>query len=154
MLLVRQRIASQRTSLRLEGVQLGDEPLPPGRFRDVRLDPAAERDRVVAEPVRGEERLQVHLCLEVCRPEIAVDQTGDPLVEPQRKEQVVPGDVVGSRDEPFTADGRDHVQFGTSPMPWPGATPPSSPWNGMPWRSTASRLIRSAAVLAAATSRT
>ena len=31
-------------------------------------------------------------------------------------------------------------------MPWPAPTPPVSPRNGMPWRSTASRLIRSAAV--------
>ena len=43
---------------------------------------------------------------------------------------------------------------GTSPMPCPGPTPPVSPRNGIPWRSTASRLIRSAAVFWAATSRT
>ena len=43
---------------------------------------------------------------------------------------------------------------GTSPMPWPAPTPPVSPRNGIPWRSTASRLIRSAAVFCSATSRT
>ena len=36
----------------------------------------------------------------------------------------------------------------------PGPTPPVSPTNGIPCRSTASRLIRSAAVFCSATSRT
>ena len=43
---------------------------------------------------------------------------------------------------------------GTSPMPCPAPMPPVSPRNGMPCRSTASRLIRSAAVFWPATSRT
>jgi len=43
---------------------------------------------------------------------------------------------------------------GSVPIPWPGAIPRSSPTNGIPCRSTASRLIRNAAVFASATSRT
>ena len=59
------------------------------------------------------------------------------------------------RDRPLAADGRRSCRAAAvtaarprarGPSPGPGATPPSSPRNGMPWRSTASRLIRSAAV--------
>ncbi len=67
------------------------------------------------------------------------------LVETQAEEEVVAGDRVGDRHLERPADGARRGQGGHDGV---------SPTNGMPWRSTASRLIRRAAVFWVATSRT
>src|SRR5207248_751791 len=110
---------------------------------------------------RRPQLLHVHLGLEVRRAEVPVDEARNPLVQPKGQEEVVARDAVGNGHLPLTAyreGGRGthprSVPAGISPIPCPRATPDSSPRNGMPWRSTASRLIRSAAVFWAATSRT
>ena len=163
MLDVRQRLAGECPSLGLERGDLGREPAAPRRFVDLGRDPIEEGVCVVEQPSGRPQRLEIDLRLEVGRPEVAVDETGDPLVQPEGEEEVVAGDRIRRRYGRLAADRRDERtrgriaiggHRGSSPMPWPGATPPSSPRNGMPWRSTASRLIRRAAVFAAATSRT
>ena len=172
--------------------------------------------RIVTQPGRRAELLHVDLGLEVGRPEVAVDEARDVLVEPQPEQDVVARDRVrapapsacrrrpgrarsplhlvrdaardarrgrggrrpGGAPRPAarTAPGRVEARLdpeldrGTgragvglaggggraaplAPLP-AGPTPPDSPTNGIPWRSTASRLIRRAAVFCSATSRT
>ena len=141
--------------------------------------------------------------LSVGRPEVAVDEARDVLVEPEAEQEVVAAIGVGLRDLARAADGRDAAvrrgsvtaasgpAAGARRSPWSrcasasrrasarrsarvgsagrpgsigqpgrsgaavdgaaagrlaGPMPPVSPTNGIPWRSTASRLIRSAAV--------
>ena len=102
---------------------------------------------IVGQPRRGAQRLHVHLPLEIARPVVAVDDTGDPLVEAKAEQQVVPGDRVGSGDQRLAAHRRHPGAVAHAPMP------PVSPTKGIP-SSAALRLMRSAAVFCSATSRT
>ena len=139
------------------------EPVPPlGRP----ATSAARRSRSAAASSASARRraqlLHVDLRLEVGRAEVAVDQARDVLLEPERRAagsrgrsgpagtcrapptaRVVAGPVVTSVG---LAGQRAHPL--TRPIPR------SSPTNGIPWRSTASRLIRAPPSSAAATSRT
>ena len=90
---------------------------------------------------------------EVATQKNAALRMGLDAVERQRMPFV--GETGGGLGSGETAPAGDPGDAdGTSPIPWPAPTPPVSPRNGMPWRSTASRLIRSAAVFCIATSRT
>ena len=172
---VRQRIAGQRRGLRLQGDELGVQPRPPVRLGDLRGQTLAEGGRVVAQAGRGPELLHVDLGLELGRAEVAVDEARDPLVEPEGEQEVVAGDRVGadrpapgpSASRPSPADAtRDRDvrpaghrrSAGTRQASGSGiarAEPAGlASANGMCCRSTASRLMRSAAVFCSATSRT
>ena len=157
--------AGLRPGVGLERDQLGPQPRPARRIVDLRLDAFGKIGSVDDQPLGRPELLQVHLRLEIGRAEVAVDEPRDPLVEPKGKEEVVAGDRVRGRDVSFAADGRDPRPIGHSlrtsggfavrcPSPAPAPASASSPTNGIAWRSTASRLIRRAAVFCSATSRT
>ena len=155
--------AGERPCLRRERDELGVEPVPPVVVADLVGESGAERVGVAGKRARRPERLQVDLRLEVRRAVVPVDESRDVLVEPQAEQQVVARDGVwgsgpverrrrrGSLSHPVVIA---EPSPGSVPIPWPGPMPRSSPTNGIPCRSTASRLIRSAAVFASATSRT
>jgi hypothetical protein len=160
-----QRVTGERRRVGPQGHDLGRQPVAPVGFRDVRRDLLEEALGVVAETPRRAELARISLGLEIGRTVEPVDEAGDVQVEAEGEQQVVAGDGVGDGDPALAADGErggDRLRGlghgfrspGTEPIPWPGAMPFSSPTNGMPWRSTASRLIRSADVFASATSRT
>ncbi len=67
------------------------------------------------------------------------------LVEPERKQDVVPGNVVGGRDLVAAAHRGHEPAVRHAPV---------SPTNGTPWSSSARRLMRRTAVFCSATSRT
>ncbi len=141
-------------------------------FRDFARQPGHESLGVLGQTAGCPELLHVDLRLEIGRPEVAVDETRDVLVEPEAEKDVIAGERVRNRHVSLAADGRgggathgrvrgctggarqEPRSFGNVPIPCPGAIPRSSPTNGIPCRSTASRLIRRAAVFASATSRT
>ncbi len=144
----------------LERRQLGPQPGASRRVVDLGAQ-APQQVGGICDQARGcGELLGVDLGLEVGRSEVAVDQPGQPLVEAECQEQVVARDRVRCRYPALSADG-GHLHANAhgpgsllptgcdSPPSWP-----SSPTNGIPWRSTASRLIRRAAVFCSATSRT
>ena len=148
--------------MRREGDELGVEPVAAIGLRDLVGQARPERLGVVGERGRRPQRLDVDAGLQVGRAEVRVDEPGDVLVEAEAEQEVVAGDRIRNGDLPLPADrerrrgvGRHEPRSpGSEPIPWPGAIPFSSPTNGIPCRSTASRLIRSAAVFASATSRT
>ena len=156
----RPRLPGECLRLGPEGDDLGRQPVAPIGFRDVRRDPLEQVRGVLHEAPGRVELLDVRLGLELRRAEETVDEARDVLVEPEGEEEIVSGDPVRDGDAAVAADGDDRVVTchgrspGTDPIPWPGARPFSSPTKGIPWRSTASRLIRSADVFASATSRT
>ena len=124
---------------------------------------AASRSRRSAASSRSRGRcaalLHVDPGLELGRAEVAVDEPGDVLVEPEGEQEVVACDRIGRRHRPRPAHRR-HAGAGRrsaarrTRQASPAPKPPVSPANGMCWRSTASRLIRRAAVFCSATSRT
>ena len=87
--------------------ELDVEPGAPGGIVDLGRQPVAERERIVAQSGRRAKLLEVDPGLEVGRPEVAVDEARDVLVEPQAEQDVVAGDRVRGRHRPRAADGRD-----------------------------------------------
>ena len=144
----------------------GRQPVAPVRLGDLGREAVEEAAASSTQRGRRAELLDVDLGLEIGRPEVAVDEPGEVLVEPEREEEVVAGDGIRNRDLALAADGERVGRLrasspsrsavaGQRPHPLARAPcPRSSPTNGIPWRSTASRLIRSADVFASATSRT
>ena len=144
---VRDRIAGGLACLRLESDELGPEPLAPLRVIDLGREAPAEGPGITGERRRRAEGLDVRRRLQVGRTVVGVYQARAVLVEAEDQLDVVAGDAIGSLHGTDAADGRNALDHRS-----PGSC--VSPTNGMPSRSTASRLIRRTAVLAAATSRT
>ena len=138
--------------------ELDAQPGAASRVGDFGIQPIGEPLGVLDQAGGRAELFEVDLRLEVGRPEVPVDQTGDPLVEPQGEEQVVAGDRIRGRDIALAADRRypasAWVTSRAAVGPSTAGVGPSSPTNGIACRSTASRLIRRAAVFCSATSRT
>ena len=104
---IRQRIAGQSGRLGLECVDLGREPGATPLVGHLGQHAIAQRHRVRAEGDRGAALFEVDLGLEIGRAEVAIDQPGDVLVEPQREQEVVGRHWVGGR-HPARAADRGH----------------------------------------------
>ena len=107
---VRQRLAGQCPGVGRQGDELDAQPVAASRVRRPRRPgPIDEPRRILDQGGRvTQSRFEVDLRLEVGGAEIPVDQPRDPLVQPQREEQVVAGDRIRGRDVALAADRRHH----------------------------------------------
>ena len=136
---VGQRIAREAHRQGFHRHELCMQPLPPVALGDLLGQPAEERRSVVEEGHRRRWGFSVDPVVEIGRPDVRIHEARHQFRQAQRQEQVVPGERIWSRDQPFPADRWDAVAaqlhlpstngIGLGPRITP--TRPASLWSGL-----------------------